>query len=130
MEFTLNSIKEAHAKYTGVDFPQLIREFKLMGMDRNEYIVEDGRSVYIDKSGNKLEILGNRPELQINRNSSREEVIKIIKEHQAGKSDFITFCNQVAEAGVCKWVTEMDTMTCNYYDLNGNLLISEGVPIA
>ncbi len=128
MEFTLETIKEAHGKYTGVDFPKLIQEFKLMGMERNEYIVEDGRSIYVDISGKVLEIEGNQSIIPINSISEKGEVKKIIKEHQAGKTDFATFCNQVAEAGVFKWVTRIDAMTCNYYDINDNLLVSEEIP--
>jgi len=37
----------------------------------------------------------------------------------------MTFCTEVAQAGIYKWVVNLETMTCNYYDKNENLIISE-----
>ena len=47
MALTLKAILEAHEKYTGADFPKLIREIKLMGMAVNAMTCS-----YYDLKGN------------------------------------------------------------------------------
>lgn len=46
MKFTQEAIQEAHSKYTGLDFPKLIREFKLMGMLTNNFDIQTGLVTY------------------------------------------------------------------------------------
>ncbi|WP_295664012.1 DUF1398 family protein [uncultured Mucilaginibacter sp.] len=44
------------------------------------------------------------------------------------KSDFLTFCLLVADAGVQKWVVDTQAMMCVYYDLAGNNMVAEPIP--
>ncbi|MDT3404233.1 DUF1398 family protein [Mucilaginibacter terrae] len=50
--------------------------------------------------------------------------------HQQGQTDFATFCQQAADAGVEKWVIDTQAMLCTYYDLQGNALVAEPIPQA
>ncbi|MDF2513911.1 MAG: hypothetical protein K0S04_3777 [Herbinix sp.] len=81
MEFSLQAIQEAHSKYTGPDFPKLIREFKAA-----------------------------------------------LKRNQTGVTDFPTFCSEMVQAGVYKWVSDLEEMTCSYYDLQEKAIIVEEIP--
>lgn len=129
MAFTLEAIQEAHKKYTGTGFPKLIREFKLMGMATNTFNLKTGLVSYESKSGELIAVQGNAVDEEISVISSREAVIDVLKRHQAGETDFTVFCREIAHAGVYKWISYMDKMTCSYYDLEENVVVSEAIPV-
>jgi len=52
----------------------------------------------------------------------------MITEHQQGKSDFLTLCQQVANAGVAKWVVDTRAMVCCFYDQFGKAMVTEPIP--
>lgn len=127
MSFTIESINAAHEKYTGVEFPKLVNEFKNMNMVICEINIEQGVRTYIHKNGDKLTAQGMKVTTPITLNSSKEKAKQVLKSHQAGKTDFVTFCNEIAEAGICKWIIDITDLTCNYYDLKEHLLITEKI---
>lgn len=49
--------------------------------------------------------------------ANREQFVRILRNHHAGETDFPTFCEETAQAGLYKWVIDLDTMTCSYLDL-------------
>ncbi|PTS91448.1 hypothetical protein DBR11_29005 [Pedobacter sp. HMWF019] len=67
-------------------------------------------------------------EKTISAQASPAAVKQIIAEHQQGKSDFLTFCTLVANAGVEKWVVDTRVMLYTYYDLSGNSMVAEPIP--
>ena len=52
-----------------------------------------------------------------------------LKEHQAGKSNYMEFCNACANYGIEKWIVDMNAMTCTYYDKTGNEILVELIPV-
>jgi uncharacterized protein YbcV (DUF1398 family) len=128
MEFSLQAIQEAHSKYTGPDFPKLIREFKSMGMVTNIYDLSSGMILYVDKDGNSLESQGTKSEVAIAEPSNEEEALAALKRNQTGVTDFPTFCSEMVQAGVYKWVSDLEEMTCSYYDLQEKAIIVEEIP--
>lgn len=127
MEFTLESIKKLHEKFTGVDFPILINEFKKIGMIENEFNLDNGTITYKHINGTKLENKTNMT-VTISVKSSKENAKEVLVNHQLGKTDFPTFCQQIAQAGVCKWIINTTDLTCSYYDLSNNPIIIEKIP--
>ena len=128
MEFTLQAIQEAHSKFTGPDFPKLIREFKAMGMASNIYDLSSGMVIYVDQDDNHLESQGPKSDIAIAEPSNEEDARAALKRNQTGITDFPTFCNEMAQAGVYKWISDLDKMTCSYYDLQENAIIVEAIP--
>jgi len=51
-----------------------------------------------------------------------------LKIHQAGKTDYLFFCNEAAANGIEKWIVDLQHLTCTYYDLNGNEMLVEAIP--
>lgn len=125
MEFSLESIKKAQKLYTGPDFPKLVKEYRLMGIILNIYNIETGVVNYINNSGDSIKDMGVKVDFDIPESSIYEKAILGLKRNQNGESDFMTFCTEVAQAGIYKWVVNLETMTCSYYDKNENLIISE-----
>ena len=128
-KFTLEEMLAAHAKTkTGADFPKYINEIKALGLVTYDFFVKDGVVVYHGENG--YEVKGNPKygPLVISKTANAEALRHTIAIHQQGQTDFITFCNQAAEAGVEKWVIDTSHMVCNYVDLNGDILVSEPIP--
>jgi uncharacterized protein YbcV (DUF1398 family) len=129
MQFTIEAIKEAEQKIqTGADFPQFIKELKDMGVERNDVYVMNGMSIYFGKDDHTAESAPAYEPLIIEEQSSVEDLKEALKEHQAGKTDYQTFCRQAAGAGVEKWVTDLKEMTVTYLDMSGNDLVVEKIP--
>ena len=128
MEFSLQAIEEAHKKYTGPDFPKLIQEFKLMGMVSNIYDLSSGMIIYVDKAGQSLESQSTKSEVAITEPSSEEDARAALKRNQTGITDFPAFCSEMVQAGVYKWVSDLEKMTCSYYDLQETAIIVEAIP--
>lgn len=122
-------MKKAHAKVkSGVDFPAYVQEIKSLGLFYYEFMVKDGRTIY--HGANDFQIAGDPiyEEKTISDQTKPGTVRQIIAEHQQGKSNFITFCKLVADAGVEKWVVDTQAMLCSYYDLSGHTMVAEPIP--
>ena len=128
MEFSIASIQEAHKLYTGPEFPKLIKAFKSMGMITNIFNLETGIVTYINRSGETLENNGIKVDFDICEAGKFEEAIIALQRNQRGESDFYIFCIEVATAGVYKWVSELDEMTCTYFDKTEQVIIIESIP--
>jgi uncharacterized protein YbcV (DUF1398 family) len=127
--FTLQQMRAAHAKVkSGADFPGYVREIKQMGLLHYYFMVKDGHTSYHGANGFQVSGDPIYPEKTISVQASPAAVKQIIAEHQLGKSDFLTFCKLVAEAGVERWVVDTEAMLCSYYDLSGNSMIAEPIP--
>jgi len=127
--FTIEDIRAAESKIkTGADFPQFIKEIKEMGVKRNDVYVSNGLSIYFDDEDNVQQISPDEyPALIINDEPSASKLTHALKIHQQGETDYFTFCKQAADAGVEKWVTDLEEMTCTYLDAEGNELVKENI---
>jgi uncharacterized protein YbcV (DUF1398 family) len=127
--FTIQQMKTAHAKVkNGADFPAYIQEIKQLGLTRYEYFVENGKTAYYGVDGFQVSGEAIYSEITISSNPSPAALLQIIAEHQQGKTNFLTFCAQVANAGVKKWVVDTQAMLCSYYDITGNSMVAEPIP--
>lgn len=128
--FSIEDIKAAESKIkTGADFPQFIKEIKELGVFRNDVYVANGLSVYFGEDDFSVQASPNEyPSLIINDESSTVKLNHALKIHQNGETDYFTFCKQAADAGVEKWVIDMNAMTCTYLDTEQNELVKEEIP--
>ncbi len=129
--FTEQQLKEAHSKTkTGADFPRYVQDIKKLGLLYYEYWVTNGATTYHGANGYEIKSAPRYQPMKISYEASTPKLQQIIAEHQKGLSDFPTFCHQVAEIGVEKWVVDTQKMACIYYDLQGNEMLSEPIPEA
>lgn len=127
--FTLQQMKAAHAKVkSGADFPGYVREIKQLGLLHYDFLVKNGQTNYHGANGFQVKGEAIYPEKAISNSSSSMAVRQIIADHQQGKSDFLTFCELVADAGVKNWVVDTESMMCNYYNLAGEIMVAEPIP--
>lgn len=127
--FTLDQIKEAHEKVkTGADFPSYIKELIKLGVSRYDTYVIDGHTLYFSMDGDRLESAAIYPGLQIAEKSNLEWFQERLRAHQAGQTDYLTFCQDAAKAGVQKWTTNTQEKTCVYFDQAGTSILVETIP--
>lgn len=128
--FTIENIRAAESKIkTGADFPRFIKEIKELGVKRNDVYVNNGLSIYFDDEDNAQQTSPDEyPTLIINEESSAGKLEHALKVHQQGETDYFTFCKHAADAGVEKWIIDLEEMTCTYLDTEGNELVKETIP--
>jgi uncharacterized protein YbcV (DUF1398 family) len=127
--FTVDQIKSAHSKVkSGADFPAYIKEIKQLGVTFYVTFVSDGHTEYSGANNYKATSPTKYPEMTIAETANTEQFKIDLKEHQQGKTDFLTFIAMCAAFGVEKWAVSMDQMTCTYYDKAGNEILVEKIP--
>ena len=129
--FTLQQIKTAHSEVkTGADFPRYIAVIKGYGLKRYIFSVTDGSTTYYGENGHELSSSSIYPSKSINSRVSPDALKQNIAIHQRGKTDFLTFCDQAAAAGVKQWIIDTERMLCIYEDTNGCEMVAEPIPDA
>ncbi len=127
--FSLNQIKEAHAKVrSGADFPKYIHEIAQLGVLSYTTYVNDSHTVFVGSNGYTLSSEAKYAALPIAAESKPEEFQHYLKIHQGAETDYATFCRQSAETGVEKWLVDILNMTCTYFDTEGNKVLVEVIP--
>lgn len=127
--FTLEQIHtEARKVKTGADFPKFINELKKIGINRSDVFVMDGMAIYYGKDNQTVETGAAYENLLISEKASSDTLKKALKSHQQGKTDYSTFCKQAAEAGVEKWIIDLNEMSVSYFAMDGKILVKENIP--
>jgi uncharacterized protein YbcV (DUF1398 family) len=127
--FTVEQIKSAHAKVkTGADFPRYVQDILKLGVRRYESFVADGHILYFGIHDYRIQAPAKYDRLHVAEKSNTNQFRKELKEHQQGKTDYLSFCRICAEQGVYKWIVDLSEMTCTYYDNAGNEMLVEKIP--
>lgn len=128
--FTIEQIKAAHSKVrSGTDFPSYVQEMKSLGVLFYEHFVSDGHIQYHGSNNFILSADAKWALVEVAETGNKENLKHSLLIHQQGQTDYLTFCRQSAEAGVEKWIVDMENMTCTYYDKPGNKMLVEEIPI-
>lgn len=129
--FTLEQITEAHSHVkSGADFPAYVQALIALGVRRYDSFVADGHAEYLGTDGSTVASEPIYPALAIAERGDAAELSFALAAHQAGGTDYLTFCREAAAAGVEKWRVDTEAMTCTYLDRSGTLLVEEVIPKA
>lgn len=128
MAFKLSAIQQAHQQFTGVDFPKLFKAFKEMGMTYNIVNIQDGTATYVHQSEDDIVTSSVKSNHPVAPSSNQSIVQDVLTRHQQGQTDFETFCDEMAQAGIYKWHIDIQAGTCTYIDLQEQAIISELIP--
>ena len=128
--FTIEEIKEAHAVVkSGVDFPLYVQKLIELGVESYTSFVVDGHTEYFGTDGYAIQSNANYEPLTVAASSDQKKFMERLATHQTGGSDYVTFCQDTASAGIEKWVVDMKVMTCTYYDRAGAVMLAEVIPL-
>ncbi|HCY8398873.1 TPA: DUF1398 family protein [Staphylococcus aureus] len=128
MAFKLSAIQQAHQQFTGVDFLKLFKAFKDMGMTYNIVNIQDGTATYVHQSEDDIVTSSVKSNHPVAPSSNQSIVQDVLTRHQQGQTDFETFCDEMAQAGIYKWHIDIQAGTCTYIDLQEQAIISELIP--
>ena len=127
--FQLEEIKVAYSKVkSGADFPTYVQDLIQLGVKKYDTYVSDGHTLFF---GNENYLLKSEPKyskLNVANISDKERFKHYLKSHQQGQTEYPTFCNHSAGAGVEKWTVDMSQMTCTYYDKANDKMFEEQIP--
>ena len=127
--FTLQQIQDAHAKVqSGADFPRYIQDLKDLWVRSYTIFVSDGHAEYQGNDNGNITSPAKYESLEINTTTDKEWFIANLRLHQQWGSDYMTFCQHAAQAGITKRVIVMDDMTCTYYDTDDQAIVVETIP--
>lgn len=127
--FTKEQIQSAYRRVkSGADFPKLVQELKSLGVLWYDHFVADGSNVFHGTNGYTVTIMHQQTPIFISEVSSADQLKHSLKIHQAGQTDYPTFCLEAGEAGVEKWTSDLSDMTVTYIDLVGRELVVEAIP--
>lgn len=127
--FTIEQIEQAHEKVkSGADFPRYIQEIKEFGIISFETWVKDSHTEYFGKNNFSICSQSKYDDLFIADTIDQNKFMSLLKDHQQGKRDYFTFCNDCAGTGIEKWIVNLNEMTCIYYDKIGKQVLVEQIP--
>ena len=126
---TLQQIKLAHAKVkSGADFPAYISDLIKLGVKSYETRVDNGSTIFSTKYSVPLVSEGIQPSRGVSSHVDRQRFISELKAHQQGRSGYPEFLSIAANTGISKWIVDMNSMTCTYFDFLGNEILVEEIP--
>lgn len=127
--FTVKQILSAHSLVkSGADFPRYVQDLIKLGVSSYETFVSDGHTIYYGANGYRIESQPKYAPQVIADQCNNERFQRELKEHQQGKTDYLTFIKLAATMGVEKWVVVMGEMSCTYFDKGGSVVLVEGIP--
>lgn len=127
--FTLEQIEKIHSKVkSGKDFPQYVKNLEEIGISYYNIYVEDGHAEYYGREGEYLISPASYPVLTIVENGNADTLKEALRIHQAGETDYFTFCKEAAKAGVSFWKTDVLNLKVTYFDKTENEIVSEVIP--
>lgn len=99
-----------------------------MGMTYNIVNIQDGTATYVHQSEDDIVTSSVKSTIPVAQKSNQSIVQDVLTRHQQGQTDFETFCDEMAEAGIYKWHIDIQAGTCTYIDLQDQAVISELIP--
>lgn len=128
--FTIEQIQTAHARVkSGADFPKFIQDIAQMGVINYETFVNDGHTIFKGNDKGTQTSAAKYAPLVIASISDPAQFQRDLKEHQQGKTNYSDFCEISAKLGVEKWIVDIKKLTCTYYDISGNSILTEIIPM-
>src|SRR5450432_3421251 len=102
--FTIEQINAAHSKVkSGADFPNYVQDIIKLGVTFYETHVSDGHTDYFGKDHYSISSDRKYEKLSVAGKSNIPQFKSDLREHQEGKTNYLTFCSMCANAGVEKW---------------------------
>lgn len=113
---------------TGQDFSRIAIELKNAGVRGFSYHVASGNILCYDDGGETLTLPGSKTlDKPVAQQKNLALLSHALRTHRAGLTDFTTFRQQTAEAGVNLWVADLNRMTVSYFTSSGYLIREETI---
>lgn len=128
MSVDLNAIEAVvNSEKNAGSFTELIQEFKKLGVEKYDYVVEAGLYRY-HADGSFIDVQMNGKPKTIADRSFSTKIKKAVVQAQSGVISFEEFTALAGASGVVYWCTDLLAMRVDYIDQEGNMLLSEPIP--
>lgn len=120
----INQIKQQ----TNGDFAKLVKAYQEYGISKFQTCASTAKTMYFDQDGNVVydqEDFFKYPIGDLNIADFKQA----LQEHQQGISDFPTWLQITAAAGISYWIVDLAAKTCVYYDSDNNPVYQELVEL-
>jgi len=101
-------------------FPYLAETLRRAGVHRNEWLLPSLQRIYLTDVGSVVEqgvpLLNGLAEIPA---FDAGALLRALRADQEGRAPFEQFIRSAWEAGVVRWVVELDARTCTYYGSSG-----------
>src|SRR5580693_6089419 len=121
-------MKALSPKREAATWTRLIRDLKALRIVSYDHWRESGSNTFYDKNGYSVILASNGPAVAVSSQPNLELLKKYIALHQSGQTNYPTLCGQAGEAGVEKWTSDLQAMTCSYFDKSGRQIHVELIP--
>lgn len=127
--FTLQEIHDAHAYVKSwADFPKYIQDLIQLWVQSYTIFVVDWHAVYHGSHNYTLDSESVYDVLSIVSQVDKNYFLQQLKAHQQWQTEYMTFCRDAAQAGIAKWIMDLETMDCIYCDSADNHILVEKIP--
>jgi len=127
--FTAQQLKDAHAKVkTGADYPAYADELRNLGVVSYDFLVADGSTTFYAEDEESVSLKGDLSPVAVADAPSKDKLRAALATHQKGNTDFPTFRQQAAEAGVAQWTTDLSNMEVVYVNKQEKVMLAEEIP--
>ncbi|HHD8983510.1 TPA: DUF1398 family protein [Escherichia coli] len=109
------------------NFPQFYSGLKRQNIAYYIYYLATDNIRAITVNDEALLIRGNRELLKVSTIKNPEQVKKAARIHNSGKSTFLEYTTTLVNAGVFRWVTDVNDNKRRYYSVDDTLLYMEDV---
>ncbi|WP_225874652.1 DUF1398 domain-containing protein [Pedobacter hiemivivus] len=125
----LKAIEQEQEKVkSGADFPKYVQAIKELGVAEFVTYVSNSHTLYSGHNGHQLSSKAQYEPLVVAAVGNKKKFRKYLKMHQAGQTDYLSFCRHCAETGIDRWIVNLSLMTCTYYDQKHQLVLTEPIP--
>ncbi|MEH0158732.1 DUF1398 family protein [Limibacter armeniacum] len=112
---------------TGDKFCMFLAELNKLGVTKWDFHTTDGANIYYGENDYVMEMEPIYEEVDVAESPSLDLLQKVLQEHKDGLTDFHSFCENTASAGVSKWVVDLQEMVIIYFDKNNNMMLAEPI---
>lgn len=123
-----DDIIAAQERFSGNDFPSLVKAYMALGIVTYAINIQTGQATYVTKDGQKCDLPAYQVE-DVKSKSDPSQFLEKLRNHQAKETDFPTFCQDYATNGICRWVVDLVTKSCRYFDLEDKVVYTETIPL-
>jgi Phage envelope protein len=109
------------------DFLTFLTELQRNNVSYYIYFVATGNVKVITTSDNYVSVEGSRGIIKISANASKFLTRVAAKRHFAGRTSYEQYCLELANAGVFKWIVDLNENMRFYWSKDNQLLYCENV---
>jgi uncharacterized protein YbcV (DUF1398 family) len=125
---TFERYKQARERSAGQPYPQFVKNLKEIGVKRYEVSVADQLTTVYADEGDPLQVPGSNSQLVCSKTFFEPHLKAALQSTQSGLTDYAQFLSEIAEAGVHRYVADLDNMKVSYYGKEPSEKYEEAIP--